>query len=96
MRLGTEEKQSFAARCHAGESEAEICADTGIARSTIYTWIKLFTVATSDSGYAVSRQGFMKMKWKIRRPVLCGPIAGGVFLRLRVSVFVSILDENSG
>lgn len=38
MRLSTEEKQMLVAPYHAGESAAEICADTGIARSTFYTW----------------------------------------------------------
>lgn len=34
MCLSTEEKQSLVARYYAGESVAEICADTGVARST--------------------------------------------------------------
>lgn len=55
MRLSTEEKQSLVARYHAGESAAEICADTGIARSTFYTWIKPFTVTMTNSGCAVSQ-----------------------------------------
>lgn len=67
MRLGAEEKQSLAARYHAGESAAEICADTGIARSTFYTWIKPFTATISNSGYAVSQQEFIKMKQKIQK-----------------------------
>ena len=37
MRMSTEEKQSLVARYRAGESVAEICADTGVARSTLYT-----------------------------------------------------------
>lgn len=67
MRLSTEEKQSLVARYHAGESATEICADTGIARSTFYTWIKPFTAIISNSGYAVSQQEFIKMKQKIQK-----------------------------
>lgn len=67
MRLSTEEKQSLVARYHAGESAAEICADTGIARSTFYTWIKPFTVTMTNSGCAVSQQEFIKMKQKIQK-----------------------------
>lgn len=67
MRLSTEEKQVLVARYHAGESAREICADTGIARSTFYTWIKPFAVTVTDSGYAVSQQEFIKMKQKIQK-----------------------------
>lgn len=64
MRLSTEEKQSLVARHHAGETVAELCADAGVARSTFYTWIKPYTTTTTDSGYAVSHQGFIKLKQK--------------------------------
>lgn len=67
MRWSTEEKQSLVARYQAGESVAEICADTGIARSTFYTWIKPYTTTTTDSGYVVSQQEFIKMKQRIQK-----------------------------
>ena len=54
MRISIEEKQSLVARYRAGESVAEICADSGVARSTFYTWIKPYTVTMTDSGHAVS------------------------------------------
>lgn len=37
MHLSTEEKQALVSRYQAGESVTEICADTGISRSTFYT-----------------------------------------------------------
>ncbi len=37
MRLSAEEKQELVVRYQSGESVAEICADTGVARSTFYT-----------------------------------------------------------
>lgn len=64
MRLSTEEKRALVARYHAGEAAAEICADTGIARSTFYTWIKPYTTTTTDSGHVVSQQEFIKLKQK--------------------------------
>lgn len=67
MRWSTKEKQSLVARYQAGESVAEICADTGIARSTFYTWIKPYTATTTDSGYVVSQQEFIKMKQRIQK-----------------------------
>lgn len=67
MRLSTEEKQLLVARYHTGESVTKICADTGIARSTFYTWIKPFTVTITDSGCTVSHQEFIRMKQKIQK-----------------------------
>ena len=67
MRWSTKEKQSLVARYQAGESVAEICADTGVARSTFYTWIKPYTTTTTDSGYVVSQQEFIKMKQRIQK-----------------------------
>lgn len=67
MRWSTEEKQSLAARYQAGESVTEICADTGVARSTFYTWIKLYATTTTDSGHVVNQQEFIKMKQRIQK-----------------------------
>ena len=67
MRWSTEEKQLLVARYQAGESVAEICADAGIARSTFYTWIKPYTTTTTDSGYVVSQQEFLKLKQRIQK-----------------------------
>lgn len=67
MRLSTEEKQSLVARYHDGESVMEICADAGVARSTFYTWIKPYTMTTTDSGHGVSQQEFIKMKQRIQK-----------------------------
>lgn len=67
MRWNAEEKQSLVARYRAGESVAEICADTGIARSTFYTWIKPYTTTITDSGHVVSQQEFIKMKQRIQK-----------------------------
>ena len=67
MCISTEEKRSLVTRYQAGESVAEICADTGVSRSTFYTWIKPYTVTMTDSGHAVSQQAFIKMKQKLQK-----------------------------
>ena len=54
MRISIEEKQTLVARYWAGESVADICADSSVPRSTFYTWIKPYTVTVTDSGYTVS------------------------------------------
>ena len=65
MRISTEAKQSLIARYQAGESVTDICADTGVPRSTFYTWIKPYTVTITGFGHAVSQQEFIKMKQKL-------------------------------
>ena len=67
MRISIEEKQTLVARYRAGESVADICADTGVPRSTFYTWIKPYTVTMTDSGHVVSQQAFIKMKQKLQK-----------------------------
>lgn len=66
MHLSPEEKQSLVARYHTGNSAAEICADTGIVRSTFYTRIKPCTTTKTNSGHVVSQQEFIKMKQRIQ------------------------------
>lgn len=65
MRLSTEEKQALVARYHTGESVAEICADTGVVRSTFYTWLKPYTATATATGHTVSQQEFVKLSQKI-------------------------------
>lgn len=67
MRMSAEEKKMLIARYQAGESVAEICAETGVARSTFYTWIKPFAATKTDSGYEVSQNEFIKMKHRIQK-----------------------------
>ena len=67
MHISTEAKQSLVTRYQAGESVTDICADTGVPRSTFYTWIKPYTVTLTDSGHAVSQQAFIKMKQKLQK-----------------------------
>lgn len=67
MRISIEEKQTLVARYWAGESVADICADSSVPRSTFYTWIKPYTVTVTDSGYTVSQQAFIKMKQKLQK-----------------------------
>lgn len=67
MRLSTEEKQSLVSRYHTGESVAEICADTGIARSTFYSWIKPYSVSIKNSEHTVSQLELHKMRQRIQR-----------------------------
>ena len=49
MRATVEEKRALVARYQAGESVAEICAETGVARSTFYTWLKPYQTVQTKS-----------------------------------------------
>lgn len=67
MRLSTEEKRTLVPCYHTGESVAEICADTGIARSTFYSWIKSYSVSIKNSEHTVSQQELHKTKQRIQK-----------------------------
>ena len=60
-KFNTEEKQQLVTRYYNGESVSGICSQTGVARSTFYTWLKPHKVTVSDSGYAVSSGEFIRM-----------------------------------
>ena len=51
MRISIEEKHSLVARYQAGESVSDICADSGVPKSTFYTWIKPYTVTLTAVSY---------------------------------------------
>lgn len=62
MRYSPEVKQALIARYCNGESVENICLQTGVARSTFYTWIKPHTPVVSKSGQTVTAAEFAKMK----------------------------------
>ena len=62
MKFSKEQKQQLVARYQNGESVASICLETGISRSTFYSWIKLFQTQVSKSGMVVSPQKFLLLK----------------------------------
>lgn len=65
MRATAEEKRALVARYQAGESVAEICAETGVARSTFYTWLKPYQTVQTKSGYTISPAEFIKMRQRL-------------------------------
>ena len=67
MRFSTEEKSTLVGKYQAGESVSEICTSSGVPRSTFYTWIKPYTTTTTNSGYEISQQEFIKLKQKLQK-----------------------------
>ena len=92
MRISIEEKQSRVARYRVGESVSDICADSGVPRSTFYTWIKPYTVTMTGSGHAISQQAFIKMKQKLQKLEQKKPTENENF-RFRIEPF-SFLHSN--
>ena len=62
MRYSPEIKQALVARYCNGESVESICLQSGVARSTFYTWIKPHMPVVSKSGHTVTAAEFAKMK----------------------------------
>lgn len=67
MRRTTEEKRQLVMRYQNGESVAHICAETGIARSTFYSWIKPFQTTVTESGVLVTPQMFDALRRKVEK-----------------------------
>jgi putative transposase len=65
MRLSEEEKYQLVERYQNGESVSAICFQTGISKSTFYTWLRPYKSTYSNAGYTVSANEFIKMKQHI-------------------------------
>lgn len=65
MRLSTEEKSKLVERYHSGESAIDICTQSGMPKSTFYTWLKPYKVMVSPTGNIISFNEFFKMKQKL-------------------------------
>ena len=62
-----QEKFALVERYYNGESVANICLETGIARSTFYTWLKPYQTTKTNAENAVSAFEFVKMKKRIEK-----------------------------
>jgi putative transposase len=67
MKFTQEEKYQLVARYHDGGSISDICTESGVARSTLYTWLKPYKATYTDAGYTVSATEFMKMKQRLEK-----------------------------
>lgn len=62
MKFCDEEKQELVDRYHSGESASDIRLQTGVPRSTFYTWLKPYRTVISQPGYTVSADKFVKIR----------------------------------
>ena len=67
MRHTTDEKRQLVMRYQRGESAAHICAKTGIARSTFYSWVTPFQTTVTETGVLVTTQAFDTLRRKVEK-----------------------------
>jgi len=65
MKLTAEEKQALVTRYYNGESVADICLQSGVARSTFYTWLKPHKTIQTEAGYEISPAEFAKLRTRV-------------------------------
>ena len=54
-------------RYQSGESVIDICTETGIARSTLYSWLKPYQTNVTDTGVQVTPHEFAVLKKRVAR-----------------------------
>ena len=67
MKYTTEQKQELVLRYQNGESVSDICTQTGIARSTLYSWLKPYQTTVTDTGMIVTPQEFFYLKKRVKK-----------------------------
>lgn len=67
MRHTTEDKRQLVMRYQNGESVVHICAETGTARSTFYSWVKPFQTTVTETGVLVTPQAFDALRRKVEK-----------------------------
>lgn len=67
MRYSDEEKRGFVMRYQNGESVSDICTQTGIARSTLYSWLKTYQTTITKTGMVVTPKEFSALKKRVEK-----------------------------
>lgn len=66
-RISNEEKQALIQRYHSGESATGICLQSGVPRSTFYTWLKPQRVIHTETDQFINPVEFTKLKNRANR-----------------------------
>lgn len=67
MKFTPEEKTQFVARYHNGESIGHICKETGVARSTLYHWVKMYLPVVSNAERSYTLKDFQTLTKKTEK-----------------------------
>ena len=67
MKYTSEQKIQLVMRYQNGESVIDICTETGIARSTLYSWLKPYQTTVTGPGVQVTPHEFTVLKKRVER-----------------------------
>lgn len=67
MKYTTDQKRELVLRYQNGESVSDICTQTGIARSTLYSWLKPYQTTITEAGMIVTPQEFFYLKKRVEK-----------------------------
>ena len=67
MKYTTDQKRELVLRYQNGESIADICTQTGIARSTLYSWLKSYQTIITDAGTVITPKEFLALKKRVKK-----------------------------
>lgn len=67
MKYTPEEKRQLVMRYQNGESVSHICSETGISRSTFYSWVKPYQTTLTETGVLVTPQEFALLKRRVEK-----------------------------
>ena len=67
MKYTTDQKRELVLRYQNGESIADISTQTGIARSTLYSWLKSYQTIITDAGTVITPKEFLTLKKRVKK-----------------------------
>ncbi len=67
MKYNPDQKRELVLRYQKGESVSDICTQTGIARSTLYSWLKPYQTNKTEAGMIVTPKEFSAFKKKVEK-----------------------------
>ena len=67
MKYTSEQKRQLVSRYQNGESISDISTETGIARSTLYSWLKPYHTTTTEAGTIITPKEFTSLKKRVEK-----------------------------
>lgn len=67
MKYTVDQKRELVLRYQNGESVSDICTQTGIARSTLYSWLKPYQTTLTEAGMVVTPKEFVYLKKRLKK-----------------------------
>jgi len=102
MKYSVKYKQSLIERYHNGDSIAEICNETGVPRSTLYSWVAARNYNDSGADEHITMREYTQLKQRVKKleTIICILKAADCTisspLQEKLSVMESLHDEYSG